>query len=363
MEINWIWIWFIPVFFLGASVGSFLNVVVARIPTERSIFWPSSHCFNCFRPIAWYYNLPILGYLLLRGKCASCGKGYSSRYLWVELFTGVLFVLLFAMEIVWDIRGIGWIKQYPVEMKFGLVPIRGWLVFATIACAVCFLLAASLCDIEHLEIPLPITMTGTLVGLVISTFLAWPFPHEPGMIPQPAAWTDIIRRPLIPTGIVPWPFWFPVPWGLTPGGPFVGFLDGLFGAIVGALICRVVRWVYTLGRGIESMGVGDSDLMMMAGAFLGWQVVLVGFFVAVFPGILVGVIQLFLKGSQVLPFGPSLALGCLLSFYGWPWIGPVLAPLFFEPFLMGVMAVSSVIVLGASSLIFRLLGGPQTSEE
>ncbi len=358
MEITWIWVWFVLVFAIGASVGSFLNVVVARIPTERSIFWPSSsYCFRCFQPIAWRYNLPILGYLILRGKCATCGKAYSSRYLWVELFTGMLFCLVFAMEIVWDVRAIGWGKQYPFEMKFGLVPMKGWAVFATVITLISFLLAASLCDIEHLEIPLPITITGTLVGLLLSTIFAWPFPNEWLASAQALSKTEPMGRQTIAFGIQPWPFWHPLPFGLTPGGPLVGFLDGLIGAFVGALICRVVRWVYTLGRGIESMGVGDSDLMMMAGAFLGWQVVLVGFFAAVFPGIVVGVLQLFLKGSQVLPFGPSLALGCLIAFYSWPWLGLLLAPLFFDPFLMGAMAISSVIILGASSLIFRILGG------
>ena len=69
-------------------VGSFLNVLVARLPFEKSILWPGSRCFSCLQPIRIFDNLPIIGYLRLRGKCRSCGAAFSSRYLWVELEIG-----------------------------------------------------------------------------------------------------------------------------------------------------------------------------------------------------------------------------------------------------------------------------------
>ena len=360
MEIPWLCIWLPGVFVLGASVGSFLNVVVARIPTERSLFWPSSHCLSCFQPIRWFHNLPIFGYIWLKGRCANCHKSYSSRYMWVEIATGLIFSGIFALEFLCDIRGVGWFKLFPYEMQLGLVPWQGWVVFLVFSVLAAHLLAASLCDIEFLEIPLPITITGTLFGLALSPLTAWPFPISPNTVPRIATWEDLIRRAQIPAGIMPWPFWLPVPGNFSPGSWQLGLVDGILGMIVGALICRIVRWVYSFGRGMEGMGVGDSDLMMMAGAFLGWQVVLVGFFLSVFPGILVGLAQILFKGTQTLPFGPSLALGCVLSLYSWPWIGPLVKNLFFEPVLMGILGISSILILGASGIIFRILGGPPT---
>ncbi len=360
MDFPWLCIWLLPVFVLGSAVGSFINVVVARIPTERSLLWPSSHCLSCFHPIRWFHNLPIIGFLWLRGKCGNCQKPYSSRYMWVEIATGFLFVGLFTAEFLADVRGVGWHKLFPYEMKFGLIPWRGWVVFIGLAICLSHLLAASLCDIQSLEIPLPITITGTLFGLVLAPFTAWPFPSLAFTMPQIASWEDLIRKSQIPVGIMPWPFWLPLPLGLEAGSWQLGLIDGVLGMVAGALLCRVVRWVYSLCRGMEGMGVGDSDLMMMAGAFLGWQVVLVGFFLSVGPGIVVGICQILFKGTQSLPFGPSLALGCVISLYSWPWIGPLVKPLFFEPIVMGILGLSSIVILGASGIAFRILGGPST---
>ena len=82
-------LWCLWVLLLGLMVGSFLNVLIARLPLEKSIIWPSSRCFACYRPIRWSDNIPIIGYLRLRGKCRHCGAKFSSRYLWVELGTGL----------------------------------------------------------------------------------------------------------------------------------------------------------------------------------------------------------------------------------------------------------------------------------
>src|SRR5207248_11052374 len=92
--------WCGGVFVLGLVVGSFLNVLIARLPLEKSIVWPSSRCFNCFRPIRLSDNIPIIGYLRLRGRCRHCGVPFSSRYLWVELGTGLGFLALFVVEVL-----------------------------------------------------------------------------------------------------------------------------------------------------------------------------------------------------------------------------------------------------------------------
>src|SRR4029078_13062561 len=88
-------LWCVTVFILGLMVGSFLNVLIARLPYEKSIIWPSSRCFVCYRQIRLLDNLPIFGYLRLRGRCRHCGAMFSSRYLWVELGTGLAFLALY----------------------------------------------------------------------------------------------------------------------------------------------------------------------------------------------------------------------------------------------------------------------------
>ena len=85
------------------------------------------------------------------------------------------------------------------------------------------------------------------------------------------------------------------------------------------------------------MGLGDADLMMMAGAFMGWQPVLVAFFVAVFPGLFLALTQLLLRGNNVFPFGPALAMGTLVTLLGWTWIGPFVYPLFFDGMLLSAL--------------------------
>src|SRR5438552_14611615 len=88
----------------GLVVGSFLNVLIARLPFEKSIVWPGSRCFTCLQPLRLLDNLPLIGYLRLRGKCRHCGAKFSSRYLWVELFTGLAFVGLYVAEILLNVN-------------------------------------------------------------------------------------------------------------------------------------------------------------------------------------------------------------------------------------------------------------------
>ena len=84
--------WIVFVFVVGLNVGSFLNVVVARLPMDKSLIWPGSRCMACLQPIRWYDNLPVLGYLLLHGQCRTCGAVFSVRYLF-ELRTFVFFLI------------------------------------------------------------------------------------------------------------------------------------------------------------------------------------------------------------------------------------------------------------------------------
>ena len=126
------------VFILGLGIGSFLNVLIARLPYEKSIIWPSSRCFVCYKKIGILDNLPIVGYLMLRGKCRNCHAPFSSKYLWVELGTGIAFVLLFFIEIVTQATNgpaglTPWQNTPGLAFPYigtGLPPLKTWVFFA-----------------------------------------------------------------------------------------------------------------------------------------------------------------------------------------------------------------------------------------
>ena len=128
---------------VGLIVGSFLNVCIHRLPREESIVWPGSRCPHCAAPIAWYDNVPLLSWILLRARCRRCGGSISARYLLVELATGLLAVLALA--------------------RFGPTP---WALVAFAFAAA--LLLVSVVDLDHLIIPDVVSLPGILVGLAAS---------------------------------------------------------------------------------------------------------------------------------------------------------------------------------------------------
>src|SRR5947209_20548120 len=97
--------WLVVVFMVGAMVGSFLNVVRARLPLEKSIVWPGSRCGSCHQPIRWRDNLPLVSYLWLRGRCRTCGKSFSIRYFLVELVSALGFAGLYYAEMIQNVHG------------------------------------------------------------------------------------------------------------------------------------------------------------------------------------------------------------------------------------------------------------------
>src|SRR5262249_37518909 len=138
--------WFFPLvaFMIGACVGSFLNVVIYRMPKEESIVTPGSHC-ACGQPIRWFDNIPILSWLILRGKARCCGRSFSFRYPFVELLTAALFV--------------GCLLKSPPA-----VAIIGWVF---ISC----LIAATFIDLDHFIIPDEFTIGLGLLGVCLSIFV------------------------------------------------------------------------------------------------------------------------------------------------------------------------------------------------
>lgn len=131
---------------LGLIVGSFLNVCIYRLPRRESVNWPGSHCTACNRPLSWYENIPIVSWLVLRGRCRTCGERISVVYPLVELITGVLFVVGYAIY--------GWTPMLAVRLAF--------------ACAMVVLFAI---DLRHHLLPNVITVPGIVIGFLLSLFL------------------------------------------------------------------------------------------------------------------------------------------------------------------------------------------------
>ena len=315
--------WLTFVFLVGASIGSFLNVAIARLPLEKSLLWPDSRCGSCLQSIAWYDNVPLISYLWLRGQCRHCGARFSIAYLLVELFTALGFVGLFLIEAEANVHG------WPT--RFGWYAWPTVIGFAWHATLFSFLTAASVCDLKSREIPLQLTMTGTLVGLIGATLMPWPWPGHGLVVPTPAPGLPW-QNPGVPLheGIYAWPFWGPLPSWAGPEDWQTGLLTGVCGALMGTLLLRITGFLFSAGLGKEALGLGDADLMMMAGAFLGWQMVLVAFFLSVAPALLFGIIQLMVRRDNSLPFGPSLSIGVMATCLAWGPIGVHLRPVLFS---------------------------------
>ena len=173
---QWIQIFFL--FALGACVGSFLNVVVWRVPRNESLISPGSHCPNCNTPLAWYDNLPVIGWIKLAGKCRYCRKPISARYPIVEAITGCLFVFYYVMFFIAQ-RGPTQTQQlvFPDgSMVMGvqqrpLTFIDDWPIYMLYMYLVASLLAASLIDAELFIIPVGIPWLMAIVGIVGHTLI------------------------------------------------------------------------------------------------------------------------------------------------------------------------------------------------
>lgn len=139
-----VWLIHLMTVLIGLVVGSFVNVLVARVPKRKSVVRPGSHCPQCKKPIRWYDNIPVASFLLLRGRCRSCKKPISPRYVVIELLTAVLFLAMC--------------------VTFGLSPalfLRDW-PFAALLVAITFI------DLEHRIIPDRLSLTGIAFGILTS---------------------------------------------------------------------------------------------------------------------------------------------------------------------------------------------------
>lgn len=247
---------FLLTFALGASIGSFLNVLVYRLPAKLSILWPPSRCPHCLHRLGKRENIPILGWLWLKGRCHHCRGRIARRYPLVEAIAGVLFLLVF------------WI--YGVSGQT-----LGYWVFLS------WLLALSLIDLDTLTLPNSLTQSGLVAGLLFQ-----------GTVDLGAASQRV--------GVA---------------GPL---MTGIVGMVLGLWLFEIIAFFGAVVFGQAALGGGDAKLAAMMGAWLGWKYLLVSGFIACAVGAFVGggAIALgVLDRRQPMPFGPFLALGAGITIF------------------------------------------------
>lgn len=252
---------------LGLMVGSFLNVVIYRLPRmldaawrrdsadylgvpldlgpTPNLLWPPSHCLQCKKRVAPWYNIPLLGFILLRGCCAACGSRISLHYPLVEALTAFLFAV------------VAWFISAPVALM-------GGLLFTAMLMALAFI------DIDTLLLP------------------------------------DVLTQPLLWAGLM-----------FHIISVNVTLTDAVLGAVIGYLLLWSLYWIFRLFTGKHGMGHGDFKLLAALGAWLGWQMLPFIVFVSSLIGVAVGLVMILgfkRQRGHAFPFGPYLALAGWLAF-------------------------------------------------
>jgi len=254
---------------IGACVGSFLNVVAWRLPREESLLRPGSHCPRCGHFLAWFENLPVLGWLLLRGRCRHCHQSIAVRYPLLELLTSGLFVAMLPARPT----GMGAAPD-PWLLLFA-----GWLL-------VSWLLPLVLIDLDRLWLPEPLCRWGVVLGILVTALV--------GLLQDPLTARSLVLQHL-----------------LAAAAGLLGFeaLSGLAQRIAGR----------------PALGLGDAKLAALMGAWLGPLGLGVAVALAVFAGALIGGFARLsgrLGPGQPFPFGPFLAAATLAVWIGGtgPWL-------------------------------------------
>jgi leader peptidase (prepilin peptidase)/N-methyltransferase len=259
------------VFVLGLVIGSFLNVCILRIPGVKSIVLPASACPKCGKEIKAYDNIPVISWLILRGKCRKCKTPISPMYPLVEFLTGLLFL-----------------GSYLV---FGFTfDTLKWCAFSAILVVLVFT------DARERILPDVVNYTGFAIGLALSLFT------------KPTDGTSLWIANKF--------FDFP------PPVPVLSLIDALIGAAVGAGLLWLVSEAYFKLRGREGMGLGDVKMMLMVGAFLGAKRTLLTILAGSLLGSVLGIAIIAAKrkdSDYELPFGTFLGAGALIVvFFGTP---------------------------------------------
>jgi leader peptidase (prepilin peptidase)/N-methyltransferase len=239
------------IFIIGLVVGSFLNVCIYRLPREESIVKPRSHCPHCRKTIPWYDNIPLLSYILLKGKCRFCKARISFQYFTVELVTALLFILFY--------------NTFGLTLKS--------LIYVIFTCG---LVVATFVDFNFRIIPDEINIGGIILGLAIS---------------------------------------FIYPELQSTNNHFFGLYQSFLGIIIGGGVLWITGVIGDFIFKKETMGGGDVKLLAMVGAFLGWKTAVLTFFISPIFGAIVGIIIKLRTKNSLIAYGPYLALGSLVALF------------------------------------------------
>lgn len=364
-----IWIWLFFIFAFGCCVGSFLNVVIYRLPRDKSLIRPGSACPACGRHIRFYDNIPLVSWLILRAKCRYCKSPISVRYFVIELLTGAVFVALFVLYFVFEVRSF----EINGQRGLGAFLQGGWFVYLLHIILLSALIASSAIDLELWVIPIIVCWLVSVAGFVGSGFGGFVISRAgvSSYYPLPTAGAKtaclaagaligllislvllckgLIKRSyadeaedeqekqqtkeqqpdanyrvemlkeivfLLPIIVCSLLFYLivnytePQWWSDFVKYPVVcGVLGSLWGYFLGCGIVWATRIFGTLGFGKEAMGLGDVHLMGAAGAIIGPLGVVVAFFIAPFFGLGWAFFQMFFKKIRQIPYGPFLSMG------------------------------------------------------
>ncbi|MES2393274.1 MAG: prepilin peptidase [Acidobacteriota bacterium] len=299
----------LPTFLLGLLFGSFLNVCISRLPYHESIVKPRSHCPRCLATIAWYDNIPLLSFLLLRAKCRSCKSTIPWRYPLVELATGLWFLnQAFGFTLFWNLTHLDSHLPFALSPAMKAMDSTAILSFSTNSLALAilgFLLIGLLVmDWQTHTLPDAFTLTGTALGFIFtcaqSLFL---FPHEGEVLLHG-------RNPLTSPGNV------------TDAGNVI--LTGTEHLILGRLLAIALaflllftlRAIYKAIRHRDGLGLGDAKLLAMLAAFLGFWPAILALFIGVILASIYAVSLLIRRRADSathLPLGTFISIGGLIA--------------------------------------------------
>ena len=381
------WIWLIFLFAFGGCIGSFLNVVIYRLPREKSIVTPPSACPSCDKHIKFYDNIPMISWLLLGGKCRYCNARISPRYFVIELLTAILFAGVFALYFIIGVR------RFEIDGAFALAAFLkgGWFFYLVHIILIAAFLAASAIDLELWIIPLSICWFVTAVGVVSSALgvfiidpvTIWTYelfpsaspttgalaggaavgliisliglsagvikpsyqsedatePHQTGQEPQFRHRLEVLKEVLFLGPIIICAAAALCVYKYCPNArawwidfsqlPLItGLLGSVSGYFAGCGIVWATRILGTLGFGKEAMGLGDVHLLGAAGAVIGPALVVIAFFIAPFFGLGWAGYQMFFKKTRQIPYGPFLSLGVFWVMILHDWFREFLAGLY-----------------------------------
>ena len=282
----------------GAIVGSFLNVVIHRIPRGESIIFPASRCPECGESIAWYDNIPVASWLVLGGRCRHCRARISARYPLVE---GLMAIFSAAL---WFKVAAGQFDPLPNSYLAVALPYFGHITVLALLVAITFV------DIDYYIIP----HVFTLPGIAVAAALPWALQAAFGPGFMATLWPPVM------------------PW------------ESLFGLLAGAGIVLVIYYSYYAVRGYAGIGGGDVTLMGFVGAWLGWPALIFVLFASSLQGTLAAGISHLSGGSWLrhsselmddeetdaadtgdngglaVPFGPFIALAAVEHFFVGAWL-------------------------------------------